>query len=121
MHLFIIHAISAHFDPNNRYSDGAYGLTDNQYDRGTFDLETWTCELHVYPALKSDRSMLAQQCTFEKTSRWLSLALFLFSTAIVGATMWVLATEKSLVQALKVRRQSWDSDYGVEIPSIHPQ
>ena len=61
---------------------GGFGK-DGFYDRGTFDLETWSCELASKPGAEAAREDYASQCQIEESGRWMMVPLLL---AGVGVT-----------------------------------
>lgn len=108
---FVIHRLSAHYDP---------GYLTTRYDRGTFDPETWACEMPLSHNLWGrDGAILHRQCSFEKSSRWVSVCIFVLS-AIFGAVMvYVLSAEKEVVAQSEKERWEGDNDYEYDSPSVY--
>ena len=108
---FVVHAISAHFDPsyrspkNDAFGPGAY------YEKGTFDLETWTCDLAGKP-VKAMGNSYQTQCLVEKASRWILIPMFIFSVAALLPLDLRPATEGS-------RNGSTKQEEGDELEARH--
>ena len=90
---FAVHANSAHFDASYQnplyhgFGLGAY------YDKGTFDLETWTCDL-VGKLVDPMGSSFQRQCRIESAARWLLVALFVLSVAAALIPLYLLLVPK---------------------------
>ncbi|GKT50679.1 uncharacterized protein ColSpa_10860 [Colletotrichum spaethianum] len=106
IYMLVQHSRSAHFDPE-------YEMTTAYYDHGLFTLETWACESSQYvDAFRdSENHSLVQQCTTERASRGLAVALFFFCLALLGLLAWDL-NRTQVVVAKKQRRtkNSWEDD-----------
>lgn len=68
------------------------GPDDNtfQYDRGTFDLETWSCELKDVPGVGMVASDYAHQCSVELAGRALMIPFVVVAWLVAGIGIWGL-------------------------------
>lgn len=63
-----------------------------RYDDGTFDLETWTCELMHPEAVGEARKDYHTQCDIERAGRMIMAPFFLVALAVTGLSVWALVT-----------------------------
>lgn len=61
-----------------------------RYDSGTFDLETWTCELQTLKSVGDARKDYHAQCELEVAGRMIMVPFFLVTLAMVGLSVWAL-------------------------------
>lgn len=95
--IFITHKSTSHFheryvtqqagrfnDPNNPFNndDDDDGII---YNRGTFDLETWSCELRAVQGARSVWSEYDKQCSLEVAGRILVIPFVITTFLIAGA------------------------------------
>lgn len=59
-----------------------------RYDSGTFDLETWTCELMKPESVGDARSDYRAQCEIEVAGRTIMVPFFLAALAVAGMSVW---------------------------------
>ncbi|KAF2103211.1 hypothetical protein NA57DRAFT_72191 [Rhizodiscina lignyota] len=86
--IYGVHNASAHFDPTYTYYtaddssfNGSWG-PNNKYSGGTFDLETWSCDLTDVSEVSFPE--FGARCWVEKIARWL-LIPWAFSAAAAAA------------------------------------
>ncbi|KAF2275258.1 uncharacterized protein EI97DRAFT_451172 [Westerdykella ornata] len=95
--IFITHKSTSHFheryimrqadrfnDPNNPFNNS----TDNdgiRYNIGTFDLETWSCELKTVEGARRVWSEYERQCSIEMAGRILVIPFMITAFLIAGA------------------------------------
>lgn len=81
----IYHFQSGKFDPD--YHPHSYG---HEYDRGSFDLGSWSCQLSTSHALLDGDQILSRQCIDETAALWIDLLLALsnFGMAILVWMDW---------------------------------
>ena len=92
--LNIVHAKSAHFNIHYTSKYGGYGPSDI-YDKGVFDLETWTCELNSVTTIAEEEQSniggdMGRQCIIERTTRWVMVPLFVLAAMVAGLAVWEL-------------------------------
>jgi hypothetical protein len=80
--IFVTHKSSSHFSVVYMSRKGGFGK-DGFYDRGTFDLETWSCELKAIPGAEPAWEDYASQCRIEEAGRWMMVPFLL---AGIGVT-----------------------------------
>ena len=112
VYLFSINSMSSHFDSSYRSTYGSYGPND-MYDGGTFDLESWSCELVGFPVSHDNSELLKRHCKLEKASRWVTLFLFVFSLIQLAVVVWAFRGDHPVFKRRVPRRKSWHSDYGL--------
>ncbi|KAJ4994180.1 hypothetical protein SVAN01_00009 [Stagonosporopsis vannaccii] len=61
-----------------------------RYDAGTFDLETWTCELMHPDSVGEARKDYQAQCNIEVAGRMMMAPFFLAALAVTGLSVWTL-------------------------------
>ena len=61
-----------------------------RYDSGTFDLETWTCELKNTKRVGEARKDYQAQCEIEVAGRMIMVPFFLVTLAAIGLSVWAL-------------------------------
>jgi hypothetical protein len=94
---------SSHFDPQ-------YASTRSAYDKGYFSLEAWTCETPRYIDDVCDYEF-GIQCSGEKASRGLLVAMWLCSLAVLGFLMWDYnGVGKQVVVRKKKRKMMGEMD-----------
>jgi hypothetical protein len=94
-----VHYSSAHFNPAYHSPAARNGTVDqygvnNVYDAGTFDLETWTCEL---AAIRPD--IFAPTCRVEIARRWAMLVFAAFTLASIATASWAYTWDRRLITA----------------------
>lgn len=94
--IFVSHLRSAHFDVNYKdpYS-GGYGPW-GRYAKGTFDLETWTCDLAAFEGSPSIQTF-SKQCRIEQAARWALVPFCIVSVLAAGLGWWAMSNEKANV------------------------
>jgi hypothetical protein len=102
IYILAIHSQSAHFDPDYKAQNGIY-------DQGTFDVETWTCELAAYTGAQDVHDIFSGQCPLETAGRGMFVVLCLVAFAAAGTAFWATGKEKQRVrQGIEARRRSWE-------------
>lgn len=84
--LFVTHKSSSRFSGNYVSRRGGFG-PDGFYDRGTFDLETWACDLKSARGAEVARDDYASQCQIEIVGRWMMVPFLLFGFGITCLTV----------------------------------
>ena len=92
--LNIVHAKSARFNIHYTSKYGGYGPS-YIYDKGVFDLETWTCELNSVTTIAEEEQSniggdMGRQCMIERTTRWVMVPLFVLAAMVAGLAVWEL-------------------------------
>lgn len=59
-----------------------------RYDMGTFDLETWACELKDVPGAAMVQTDYAKQCSVEVAGRAVMVPLVISAWLVAGASIW---------------------------------
>ncbi|KAH7408478.1 hypothetical protein DE146DRAFT_375831 [Phaeosphaeria sp. MPI-PUGE-AT-0046c] len=83
---FVLHSKSEHFSLSYRSYYGGFGYT-GAYDRGVFDLETWTCEVKVLESFRYHSASLGRQCAAEFAGR-ASIAIVSTFAIIMFVAVW---------------------------------
>jgi hypothetical protein len=76
---------SAMNDGNSTASDKVF-----RYNIGTFDLETWSCELKDVRGVGMVRDDYAQQCAIEVAGRAIMIPFVLLAWLVAGIAVWGL-------------------------------
>ncbi|KAF2204238.1 hypothetical protein GQ43DRAFT_365064 [Delitschia confertaspora ATCC 74209] len=79
--LFVTHKSSSHFSVRYMSRKGGFGK-DGIYNRGTFDLETWSCELQSIPGAKVAWDDYASQCRIEVAGRMMMVPFLLLGIGV---------------------------------------
>ncbi|KAJ4323946.1 hypothetical protein N0V94_001590 [Neodidymelliopsis sp. IMI 364377] len=58
------------------------------YDSGTFDLETWTCQLQSARGVGEAREDYRKQCDIEVAGRTMMVPFFVFAFIVAGTSIW---------------------------------
>lgn len=107
------HFRSGTFDPRYRSSTSTaeiYGL-NSQYDHGTFDLGSWSCQLSGYDAFRDTDHILLRQCVDETAALWVGLLLAL-SNLIMASLVWMdWRGQRLLFRNLKDVMDDYEVDY----------
>lgn len=80
---------SGRFDPSYRSTKiqyAGYGVGDD-YDKGVFDLGSWTCALSAYHAFDDSDHVMRRQCVGETGALWSSVLLVL-SNLVLSCSIW---------------------------------
>jgi hypothetical protein len=92
--LSVAHKDSSTFDykliPQEPNALSPSGYRYYRYDAGTFDLETWTCELMNIPAVGDAMKDYSAQCQIEAAARMMLVPFFLATIAVTGLSIWAL-------------------------------
>jgi hypothetical protein len=72
-------------DGNSTASDKVF-----RYNIGTFDLETWSCELKDVRGVGMVRDDYAQQCAIEVAGRAIMIPFVLLAWLVAGIAVWGL-------------------------------
>ena len=92
--LFVSHKASSTFQPesipNEPNAVSPSGYKYYRYDPGTFDLETWTCQLTTPKAVGEARKDYQAQCNIEVAGRTILVPFFLVALAMSGLSIWSL-------------------------------
>ncbi|KMP05423.1 hypothetical protein CISG_08843 [Coccidioides immitis RMSCC 3703] len=112
IHTFLIHHLSAHFEPSHRA---------NPYDHGIFDPETWTCEIYSWhSSMGREVSFLHRQCIFEEASRWALIPVLILSTGFgVFAVLAIVAERAIIIARKKTKNFEVDVAYDYDSPSVY--
>jgi len=89
-----VHAKSARFDIHYTSKYVGYGPS-HIYDKGVFDLETWTCELNSVTIISEEEQSniggdMGRQCMIERVTRWMMVPLFVLAAMVAGLAVWEL-------------------------------
>ena len=97
--IHVTHKSSSHFSERyiNRKADRPSSIDGMQYSIGTFDLETWSCELKSVPGASMVSEDYGKQCSIEMAGRGLMIPFL-----IVG---WILCG-LSIKQMIECRRDA---------------
>ena len=64
------------------------GFRYYRYDVGTFDLETWSCELKDAPPIGMAREDYSKQCMIEIAGKTIMVPFFIMGLAVAGVSIW---------------------------------
>ena len=84
--IFVTHKSSSRFSRNYVSRRGGFG-PDGFYDRGTFDLETWSCDLKSSRGAEVARDDYSSQCQIEEVGRWMMVPFLLISVGVTCLTV----------------------------------
>jgi hypothetical protein len=97
--IYVMHKSSSHFRDGyvnfraSRMNDGdPNDLTDNffRYNIGTFDLETWSCELKDVRGAGMVQSDYGKQCSIEVAGRVIMIPFLIMAWTVAGVGIWGL-------------------------------
>lgn len=92
--MFVSHKASSSFEyeliPGTPNAVSPSGYRYYRYDSGTFDLETWTCELEYVKGVGEARKDYKAQCEIEVAGRTIMVPFFLVALAVAGLSVWAL-------------------------------
>ncbi|UPX16914.1 uncharacterized protein EKO05_0007295 [Ascochyta rabiei] len=92
--ILVSHKASSLFNyeliPNSPNAVSPSGYKYYRYDAGTFDLETWTCELESPDSIGEARKDYKAQCDIEVAGRTILVPFFLVAVAIAGVSICAL-------------------------------
>jgi hypothetical protein len=90
--LNITHKASSHFSDRyiNSKADLDSYLDGMRYDRGTFDLETWSCEFRNVAGAKSVWEDYGKQCAIESAGRGMIIPFLIAAWSLCGLSVWLM-------------------------------
>lgn len=92
--MFTSHKNSSKFEsnliPETPNAVSPSGFRYYRYDSGTFDLETWTCELENMKGVGEARKDYKAQCEIEVAGRTIMAPFFLVALAVAALSVWML-------------------------------
>lgn len=90
--LAMSHKSSSHFSERyiNKKADLASSEDGMRYNRGTFDLETWSCELKSVPGSRMVWEDYGKQCTAEVAGRAMMIPLLIVGWGLCGLSIWMM-------------------------------
>lgn len=87
---YVTHKSSSHF--NERYinykADRASSDDGMRYNIGTFDLETWSCELKIVPGAFMVSEDYRKQCAIEMAGRDMMIPFLIVAWVLCGLSIW---------------------------------
>ncbi|PVI07874.1 hypothetical protein DM02DRAFT_511908 [Periconia macrospinosa] len=89
--LYMTHKSSSHF--SERYINFKADLSTSsedgmRYNRGTFDLETWSCELATVPGASMVSEDYGRQCAAEIAGRGMMIPWLILGWGLTGLSIW---------------------------------
>lgn len=95
--LFATHKSSSHFNPdyNSRKDPGSGFGVDGVYDRGMFDIETWSCELMNQPGAWMVWEDYSKQCRIEMAGRWMMIPFILAGVSVAALAVTQMIGRKA--------------------------
>ncbi|KAJ4294342.1 hypothetical protein N0V90_008032 [Kalmusia sp. IMI 367209] len=88
--IFVTHKSTSHF--NVRYitnkADRPSSNDGMRYNIGTFDLETWSCELKSVPGAEMVWDDYGAQCSIEVAGRGVMVVFLVVGSALAGLSIW---------------------------------
>ncbi|CAI6338311.1 unnamed protein product [Periconia digitata] len=90
--LAMTHKSSSHFSERyiNFKADLASSEDGMRYNRGTFDLETWSCELQTVPGARMVAEDYGRQCAAEISGRIMMIPFLILGWGLAGLSIWVM-------------------------------
>jgi hypothetical protein len=88
--LYVTHKSSSHFSLRYITDKADRPSSDDgmRYDRGTFDLETWSCELQNVAGASMVREDYKRQCGVEMAGRALMVVFLVMGWGLAGVSIW---------------------------------
>jgi hypothetical protein len=88
--LYVTHKSSSHFRERyiNDKADRPSSEDGMRYNRGTFDLETWSCELQFVDGARMVQEDYAKQCVVELAGRNMMIPLLIVGWALAALSIW---------------------------------
>ena len=96
--IFITHKMASHFRESyimrKASNSSAFPSSPNaleggvRYNIGTFDLETWSCELKSVQGAQMVWQDYNQQCDIELAGRWIMAPFVVVAFLLVGTAIW---------------------------------
>lgn len=111
IYTFSIHFKSSNFDPIYAQSliPHNYPGWVFQYDKGTFDIQTWACEMKRHAGF-DNQGVMQRACHLELGIMWLSVATFLLSGTLFGIVILDWRGPKLIMRTWKQRQTNNDSE-----------
>jgi hypothetical protein len=114
--IFLTNATSSRFRfqdiPEQPNAVSPTGFRYFRYDVGTFDLETWSCELKDAPPIGMAREDYSKQCTIEAAGKIIMVPFFVMALAIAGVSIWGFI---SMGKTPMGNDQPWTKDMELEM------
>lgn len=88
--IYVTHKSSSHFSERyiNNKADRPSSEDGIRYNRGTFDLETWSCELRTVDGARMVQEDYAQQCVVEMAGRFIMIPFLVVGSALAALSIW---------------------------------
>ncbi|KAF2261433.1 hypothetical protein CC78DRAFT_619396 [Lojkania enalia] len=109
--IYVTHKMTSHFSA--RYVNFKADHTDEGvwYRIGTFDLETWSCELKTEPGAKIVWEDYGMQCEIEIAARWVMIPFMICAFAVALTTIWGMVTYRRDPDGERIKTE----DLGLEM------
>lgn len=100
--------MSSHFNVYYTSRRGGFGR-EGVYDRGTFDLETWSCELKDVPGAMVAWDDYTMQCHLERAGRWMMIPYLLIGVSVAFFVVWeMIGVQQDRRETLKSDVEAFD-------------
>ena len=88
--LYVTHKSSSHFSERyiNNKAERPSSEDGMRYNRGTFDLETWSCELRSVNGARMVQEDYARQCVIEMAGRATVIPFLIVGWALAALSIW---------------------------------
>lgn len=88
--IYVTHKSSSHFNERyiNRKADRQSADDGMRYNIGTFDLETWSCELKSVAGAQMVWEDYSKQCGIEMAGRGMMIPFLVVGWCLCGLTIW---------------------------------
>jgi hypothetical protein len=117
--IFFTNATSSRFRiediPEQPNAVSPTGFRYYRYDAGTFDLETWSCELKDAPPIGMAREDYSKQCMIETAGKTIMIPFFIVGLAVAGVSIWGFI---SMGKTTTGDEQLWTKDMELEMGKV---
>ncbi|KAF2690601.1 hypothetical protein K458DRAFT_438480 [Lentithecium fluviatile CBS 122367] len=88
--LYVTHKSSSHFSERyiNNKAERPSSEDGMRYNRGTFDLETWSCELQDVDGARMVQEDYGKQCVVEMAGRAMMIPFLVVGCVLAGLSIW---------------------------------
>ncbi|KAF2642388.1 hypothetical protein P280DRAFT_395332 [Massarina eburnea CBS 473.64] len=112
--IYVTHKSSSHFRERyvNFKADRASSADGMRYGVGTFDLETWSCELKTVAGAEMVWEDYAKQCMIETAGRGMMIPFMITGWALCGLSIWMMIGGRRDADGQRIKTEQVELEMG---------
>ncbi|KAF1960068.1 hypothetical protein CC80DRAFT_284521 [Byssothecium circinans] len=114
--IYVTHKSTSHFSERyiNSKAERPSSMDEDgmRYSRGTFDLETWSCELKVVEGAKMVWEDYGKQCMIETAGRGMMIPFLIVGWALCGLSIWIMIGGRRDADGARIRTEQAELEMG---------